>query len=111
MAPATILHMGTLFRFVLRLVLLAAGLVFAVSLLLATALLLIVWGLRRLWARLTGRPVAPFVMRMHPRDGFGAVFRAATRGVPPHSPRSEGPAPTRQALGDVTDVEVKPPRS
>jgi|JI6StandDraft_1071083.scaffolds.fasta_scaffold219353_2 hypothetical protein len=101
--------MGTLFRFVIRLVLLAAGLVFALSLLVAGSLLLLVWGLRRLWARLTGQPVTPFVMRLHPRDGFGAVFRAAGGG--PRRRQDEPVASPRQALGDVTDVQAKPPRS
>ncbi len=101
--------MGTLFRFVIRLVLLAAGLVFALSLLVAGSLLLLVWGLRRLWARLTGQPVTPFVMRLHPRDGFGAVFRASGGGA--RRRQDEPVASPRQALADVTDVEAKPPRS
>ena len=59
--------MDTVFRFILRLVLLAAGLVFAASLALMVLVLLAIWGLRMLWARLTGQPVTPFVMRVDPR--------------------------------------------
>jgi hypothetical protein len=92
--------MASLFSFVLRFVLLLAGLVFAISLALALAVLLLGWGLRSLWARLTGRRVAPFVMRIDPREGFGQVYRRAG-GAP------RGAATT---LDDVTDVEPKSPR-
>lgn len=97
--------MASLFSFVLRFVLLLAGLVFAISLALALAVLLLGWGLRSLWARLTGRRVAPFVMRIDPRDGFGQVYRRAG-GVPGGAGR--GNAAT--TLHDVTDVEPKSPR-
>lgn len=89
--------------FFLRLVLLAAGLVFALSLLLAACVLMLLWGLRAVWARLTGQPVVPFVMRMDPRSGFVHVFRAR------QAARHEPPAPSarRADPGDVTDVEIK----
>jgi hypothetical protein len=97
--------MASLFSFVLRLFLLLAGLVFAISLALAVAVLLLGWGLRSLWARLTGRRVAPFVMRIDPRDGFAQVYRRA--GGAPGSAGHGSAAPT---LHDVTDVEPKSPR-
>ena len=95
-----------IFTFVLRLVLLAAGLLFAASLLLAALLFMAVWGLRAMWARLTGRPVMPFVMRVDPRSGFSQVF-SARRGMYPFGAR--GPAaPAREGRpADVVDVEVK----
>ena len=77
----------------------------ALALALALAVLLLGWGLRSLWARLTGRRVAPFVMRIDPRDGFGQVYRRAG-GVPGGAGR--GNAAT--TLHDVTDVEPKSPR-
>lgn len=79
-------------RFVLRLVLLAAGLVFAASLLVVLLLLTTVWLLRAGWARITGQPVTPWVMRVDPRAGW----RRATRS-----------RPQRATPADVTDVEVK----
>lgn len=86
----------SLLRFVLRLVLFAAGLVFAASVLVALLLLATFWLLRAGWARLTGRPVTPWVMRLDPRGGFDRVYRgAATR------------APQRKAPEDVTDVVPK----
>lgn len=89
--------------FFLRLVLLAAGLVFALSLLLAACVLLLFWGLRAAWARLTGQPVVPFVMRMDPRSGFAHVFRA--RQEARHEPQAS--SARRADPGDVTDVEIK----
>ncbi|MFO1244313.1 MAG: hypothetical protein U1E71_03910 [Ramlibacter sp.] len=93
--------MDTVFRFLLRLVLLAAGLVFAASLAVAMVLLAAVWSLRMLWARLTGRPVRPFVMRVDPRSGFNRMARAARGAAAP---------PARRDLADVTDVVPKEPR-
>ncbi len=100
--------MDTVFRFILRLFLLVAGLLFAASLALAVLVLLAFWGLRMLWARLTGQPVTPFVMRMDPRGGFNRMYRGApARPVNEPAP----PQPTgRRAIADVTDVEVKEPR-
>ncbi|MBX9612586.1 MAG: hypothetical protein K2X51_13275 [Burkholderiales bacterium] len=94
-------------RFILRLVLLAAGLIFALSLLLAACVLLAFWGLRAVWARLTGQPVVPFVMRMDPRSGFTYVFRDRQERPPPTPHEPTGPAARRADLDDVTDVEIK----
>lgn len=99
--------MTSLFSFVLRLLLLVAGLVFAISLSLAALVVLVMWGLRVLWAKLTGRPIAPFVMRFDPRGGFGRVYQHGGQAAS---------APPRSATGvatphDVTDVEPKSPRS
>ena len=64
-----------LVRLLVRLALVAAGLVMFVSLLLAALVLALSWGLRAAWARVTGRPVTPWVMRMDPRSGWSAVYR------------------------------------
>lgn len=60
------------------------------------------WLLRYAWARLTGRSVTPFVMRVDPRAGFATVWRRAPSAAPSR--------PQQQEIGDVTDVEAKPPR-
>jgi hypothetical protein len=98
--------MQTILNFLLRLVLLAAGLVFAASLAVVFVFLLLLAGLRVGWARLTGRPTAPFVFRVDPRAGFGRVYRAG-RGTA--SPQHEPVRPARRDIGDVTDVQPKPP--
>ena len=98
--------MPTLMTFVLRLVLLVAGLLFAASLAVAFVLMLCVWTLRAAWARLTGRPVVPFVIRIDPRGGFERMYRRAGqgRGTPRANAVRRG-----QEIGDVTDVEPRSP--
>ena len=96
-------------QFLLRLVMVVMALIFAASLAVALVLLLTFWALRAGWARLTGQPVVPFVMRMDPRSGFSKVYRAR-RGM--QQPLEQGPAtPGRSDAADVTDVEPKQPRS
>ncbi|EER58900.1 conserved hypothetical protein [Acidovorax delafieldii 2AN] len=78
-------------RLVVRLVLVAAGLLFFVSLLAAMLVLALAWGLRTLWARLTGRPVTPWATRIDPRAGWSTVYRSGARWT----------ATRRPAPGDV----------
>lgn len=68
----------TILRFFLSLGLFAVGLVFAASMLVASMLLLFFWGVRALWLRLTGRPVAPFVSRFRPREPFRGIRRPSS---------------------------------
>jgi hypothetical protein len=88
-------------RFLLRFLLVIAGLIFAASLIVMMLVLLVVWSLRALWLKLTGRPVLPFEMRMNPRAGFDQVFRQGHRSA------SEPAKPSRRVPDDVTDVEPK----
>ena len=114
-----------LIRLLVRLALVAAGLVVFVSLLLAALLLALSWGLRAAWARVTGRPVTPWVMHLDPRSGWSAVYRngqARWRGA------AQGRAGTAEAAGEgarpssvrthvlpgadgVTDVQPRAPRA
>jgi hypothetical protein len=103
-------------NFLLRLVLFFLGLLFAASLAIAVLVLAAVWGLRYGWARLTGQPVQPWVMRFDPRHGFDR-FRAAARPAEPTAAdvaaaRARGQAadsPVRlRDPGRVTDVEARP---
>ncbi len=88
-------------RWGLRLVVLAMGVLFFLSLLAAAAVLAVVWGLRALWARLTGRPVTPWVMRMDPRTGWSTVYRSTARWT---AQRPEQPRRDDRDITDVTDV-------
>ncbi len=103
--------MNKFFVFLLRLVLMLAGLLFAASLVVVALSLVALWGLRYLWAKLTGQPVLPFVMRVDPRDGFNRMYRA--RQQQGARTADDGPtvAPSRERIVDVTDVEPKWPRS
>jgi len=96
--------MPALMNLILRVVLLLAGLVFAASLAVATVLLLVGWTLRAGWARLTGRPVAPFIVRIDPRRGFERMYRGAAQGS--RTPRADSVRPARE-IADVTDVEPR----
>ena len=66
-------------RWMLRLLLLAMGVVFFVSLLAAALVLALLWGLRALWARVTGRSVTPWAMPIDPRAGWSSVYRSGAR--------------------------------
>lgn len=99
--------MPTFMTFLLRILLLAAGLVFAASLAVAAVLMLAVWGVRAGWARLTGRRVAPFTMRVDPRGGFEQMVRRGRQGSA--TPRADAVRPGR-AVADITDVEPRVPR-
>ncbi len=110
----------------LRAVVLVAGLVIFLSLLTAVLLLAALWGLRALWARITGRPVTPWVMGVDPRSAWRA---AASRGArrrpgqaptesdqpptPPSPPQAGAAGPLMRPLPgteDVTDVQPRAPR-
>jgi len=103
-------------NFILRVILLLLGLVFAASLAVAVMLLAAVWGVRYAWGRLTGKPVTPWVMRFNPRSGFDR-FRNATNPAEPTaadvvSARARGesvvrPERIRGSASDVTDVSPK----
>jgi hypothetical protein len=99
--------MPTFLSFVLRIFLVAAGLLFAASLGLAFALMALVWSVRSAWAKLTGRPVMPFMMRIDPRAGFDRMYRRPQQ--PSRTPRADA-VQAAAKLGDVSDVEARSPR-
>lgn len=101
--------MPLILRFLLRVLLLAAGLLFAASVLVVFVLFGALWSVRALWARLTGRPATPFVMRMGSASAFASMMRCA----PParRTPRAEAASGLRARLADVSDVEPRSPAS
>lgn len=103
--------MQSLLGLLLRLVLLAAGLVFAAALLVGICFIAALWGLRYAWAKLTGRPVNPFVVRIDPLGGFGRVYRSGQGGMPSQRADEAAVRPERREIGDVTDVVPKEPRA
>ncbi len=78
------------------------GAVLFLSLVAAAAVLALLWGVRALWARLTGRPVVPWAMRMDPRSGWSTVYRSTARWT------AQAPSTQRGAeaatVHDITDV-------
>lgn len=104
----------TLGRWLVRALAVALGLVFFLSLLAAAALLAVVWGLRVLWARLTGRPAVPWSLRVDPRTGWSAVYRSSQRwpGARPADSGDGAEAASRRGgvlpgAADVTDVQPR----
>lgn len=87
--------MKTIFAVIFRVVLLLAGLVFLASLLGAALLLLVVWLLRALWARLTGQPVVPWTFQINRQAMMDRFYRG---------PGAGGAA--RRDDADVIDAEV-----
>ena len=109
---------ASVLRLTVRLVVLAMGVVVFLSLMAAVLVLAAMWALRAGWARLTGRPVAPWVMRMDPRTGFSTAFRSTQRwSSAAQAPRDAGPAAEEPAASrrngilpgaaQVTDVEAR----
>lgn len=107
---------AVLTRWLVRAVLLAAGLVMFLSLLAAALVLALLWGARALWARLTGRPITPWTMRVDPRTGWRTVYRSQTRWTAARTgatPEPEKPGARMHVLpgaDEVIDVQPRAPR-
>jgi fatty acid desaturase len=107
---------GGLVRLLLQAALLVMGLVVAVSLLLAFAVLAVVFGLRLLWARVTGRP---FVLRFGSMGVDPAAswrryqgWQQRTARRTPQPPGTPAASRTPGAITqDIEDVEPKDPRA
>ena len=101
------------------------GMVFFLSLMAAALILAAVWGLRALWAKLTGRPVTPWVMPMgaagtwasmaQRAGGFGgmaaggAAQAADKEEQTPFTPAagSKRGGILSKVAGDVSDVQAR----
>lgn len=108
-----------LVRLLLQLALLAAGMVVALGLVLVAAVLAIVFGLRLLWARITGRPVIVRFggMGVDPAASwrrYRAWQQQATRPQRQEEARAAGEpspfSPPGAITQDVEDVEAREPR-
>ncbi|MDB5753156.1 MAG: hypothetical protein JWP65_3577 [Ramlibacter sp.] len=101
--------MATVLTFLVRVLLVSVGLVFAAIMACFFVLMLGIWLLAAAWATLTGKPVSPFVVRMGPRDAFEQMRRRAQAQQPAtRTPRSDAAAgPRSPTATEVTDVEAK----
>jgi hypothetical protein len=70
----------TIFGLLLRALLLMMGLVFFLSVLAVALVLMAVWLLRALWARLTGRPVRPWTFKVVRRAQWERFYRTGRPG-------------------------------
>jgi len=94
--------MTSLLAWMVRLGALLAGLLFFASLLAAGAVLLTVWLLRALWAKLSGQPVRPWVFQMKRHPPWMQPHRAATA----QSSEDVIDAEVKEVV-EVTDIQVK----
>lgn len=62
-------------RWMVRIVMLAIGAVFFLSLLAVACVLAAVWAVRMLWAKLTGQPVIPWVMPMRAASSWASMYQ------------------------------------
>jgi hypothetical protein len=96
--------MAMVMRIVLRLLLLAVGVVFVAGLVTLMLVFTAIWALRALWARLTGQAVTPWAMRVDPRAGWSRFNAPSARS-------DSAPRAARQRVvaevADVVDVKVK----
>lgn len=92
-------------RWALRIMVFVMGAVLFLSLLGAACILALIWGARALWARLTGRPITPWVMRMDPRSGWSTVRRSTARWTA--RPGGAAGGMQRPDMADVTDVQPR----
>jgi len=98
-----------LLGFVVRIGLLLAALVFFASLMVAGLLVLIVWLLRALWAKLTGQPVSPWTFQMN-RQAVWQRFNQGGFGQPGNTAHTPDNV-VDVAASDVTEVtDVEPKR-
>ncbi|NDP39300.1 MAG: hypothetical protein GZ093_11205 [Rhodoferax sp.] len=88
--------MNTIFGFLVRVALLLAGLIFMASLLAVAVLVLLLWLLRALWAKLTGQPVSPWTFQFNRQGTWQRFYRPPANGAPP-----------RRDDANVIDAEVK----
>ena len=88
---------------VVRVGLLVAGLVFFASLMVAGLLVLVVWSLRALWAKLTGQPVSPWTFQMN-RQATWQRFYQQAQGQRGRAVDADNVVDAE--VTDVTDVSV-----
>ena len=90
-------------RWSVRIFLLIAATVFFLSLLAAASLLALVWGARALWAKLTGKPVTPWVMGVSPGAAWSTVYRSRTvwAGQGAAAPAAESAADSLRHRGGI----------
>jgi hypothetical protein len=96
---------SVLLAWVLRIGLVLAGLVFAMTMLVLAGMLLALWLLRALWAKLTGRPVAAWDFQMHRQANWQRFYR--NKAEADTGPPAQPTAPRPSSGDDVTDVRIK----
>lgn len=111
-------------RWTVRLVLLMVGVVFFLSLMSIACVLAVVWGLRALWAKITGQPMTHWVMPLRAASSWTSMYQRAgqfgsmgrTTAVHPaqeeHAPFTPDSGSKRGGIltsvaGEVSDVQPR----
>ncbi|QXZ10146.1 hypothetical protein KUF54_02445 [Comamonas sp. Y33R10-2] len=105
-------------RWAVRIVLMLVGLVFFLCLMAVASLIALVWGVRAVWAKLTGQPVVAMSMGpMSPFAGWQTVYRSGSEWMAQSSSgNTEAKQEAREArsrrgvltgAGEVTDVQPR----
>lgn len=108
---------ATATRWAVRIMLMLVGLVFFLSLMAVACLIALAWGLRALWAKLTGQPLMPMSFgSMSPFAGWQTVYRSGAEWMAQSSGDADTPKDARESrarrgvlpgAGDVTDVQPR----
>ncbi|SDM53768.1 hypothetical protein SAMN05428957_107123 [Oryzisolibacter propanilivorax] len=93
-------------RWTLRFVVVAMGVILFLSILAMGCVLALAWGLRLVWSRLTGRPVAPW-MRVDPRGAWSQATRSTARWTAHAAGTARAGGARLREVTDVTDVQVR----
>lgn len=112
---------ATVTRWAIRIVLMLVGLVFFLCLMAVVCALALLWGIRALWAKLTGQPIMPMGMGgMSPVAGWQTVYRSGAAWMAQSSGNVSASDDARNeerdtrarrgvlpGAGDVTDVQPR----
>lgn len=102
---------AALIRFVALSVALVVGAVFFVVFFFFALIFGLYWAVSRIWARLTGKPVKPWVFQFNPKAGFTKAYSNVYRGTASkYSSRSGASGASSGRFinnDDVTDVTPK----
>lgn len=93
-------------RWTLRFVVVAMGVILFLSILAMGCVLALAWGLRLVWARVTGRPVTPW-MRVDPRGAWSRATRSTARWTAHAAGTARAGSARLREVTDVTDVQVR----
>jgi hypothetical protein len=101
-------------RLLLRVIWVAVGLILLISFLFAALVVAMALGVRYVWARLTGKPVKPFIFSSF-TQGQGMAWGQFKSTADAWTAKATGPFSSKAkppiSVADVTDVESRPSKS
>lgn len=97
-----------LIGWILRAFLLLAGVVMFLGVLVLVLVFALVWGLRALWARLTGGSINPWDMPLDPRAIWRTVYERGQNRWNPGASKTRGMGGDASEVTDVTEVRETP---